>query len=124
MTIIKNGTSVETILSYNDFLGSGFPTKVPLSPIISPSSMVEGSPIFCAKLNQIKFGAALAVLELARLWALHTADATHGVAFRKHKAVTPDEEMRNCPSTPPKLTPVLVLILSSRPYLPKRLLAM
>lgn len=109
---------METLPSFNDLLGSGFPMtglKVPLSAKISLGFQEEGSPMFCAKLSQIKGGAVLAfsfshilanglaVSELARLWALHTADASQGVAFRRRKTATPDEEIRNRLSTPPKL---------------------
>lgn len=113
-------SAVEAIPSYDDLLRGGFPTtglKVPLSPKASLGPMVEGSPMFCAKLNQIRgglvlaFGFAhvladgLAVSELSRLWSLHTANGSQGVAFRKLKIATPDEEIRKYLSTPPRLDP-------------------
>lgn len=111
-------SAIEAVPSFDDLQRSGFPTtglKVPLSPKTSLGPLVEGSPMMCIKLSQIKGGAVLAfgfshvladgaaVAELSRLWALHTAQVSDGVAFQKHKTVTPDEEIRTRLSTPPKL---------------------
>lgn len=121
---VEDVSTMEAIPSYQDLLRCGFPTtglKVPLSPKVSLGPMLEGSPMFCAKMNQIKGGAVLAfgfahvladgttVSELGRIWAQHSLDVSHSIAFRKHKTVTPDQEIRDRLSTKPILETGAVL---------------
>ena len=118
--VYEDVSAEDIIPSYDNLAQNGFPTtgfRDILSPKMSLGPMVEGSPMMCAKLNMIKGGAILAygfshVLadgwansELGRLWALHAAQVSQGIEFKKHKDATPDEDIRRRLSTLPEYDP-------------------